>query len=108
MMDTNIKLLMKLEFGLLLGLNFIPFPLHQYKQVSSIFTVYSKISKKLIFQYVVSIKNYAIIDDTSTFNSSKQCTFHCMLCYSQWNQIHLDHIIMTTDKNMGIVVVAKT
>jgi hypothetical protein len=42
--DTNIKLSMKLEFGLLLRLNFILFPLYQYKQVFSIFTVYLKVS----------------------------------------------------------------
>jgi hypothetical protein len=75
MMDTNIKLSMELEFGLLFGLNFIPFPLHQYKQVSSTFTVYSKAGKELIFQYVADIKDYAIIDNTSIFNSSKQRPF---------------------------------
>jgi hypothetical protein len=108
MVDTNIKLSTKLEFGLLLGLNFVLFSLYQYKQVSSIFTVYSKASKELIFQYVVGIKDYAIIDDTSTFNSSEQCTFHHILYHPQWNQIHLNHVIMTTDKNMSITVVAKT
>jgi hypothetical protein len=108
MVDTYIKLSIELEFGLLLGLNFILFSLYQYKQVSLTFTVYSKASKELIFQYVASIKDYAIIDNISTFNSSEQCTFHHILCYPQWNQIYLDYVIMTTDKNMGITVMAKT
>jgi hypothetical protein len=108
MVDTNIKLSMELEFGLLLGLNFIPFPLYQYKQVSSTFTVYSKAGKELIFQYVAGIKDYAIIDNMSIFNSSEQRTFRHMLRHPQWNQIHLNHVIMTTDKNMGIAVVTTT
>jgi hypothetical protein len=93
--------------GLLLGLKFVPYPAHQHKGVTSTFTVYSKTGKELIYEVAEEAPFRAIRHhNNNLWDTKEQRTFRRMLRSPAWKQLHQDHLVLKTDKNMGTVIVS--
>jgi hypothetical protein len=112
MVDTEFQLTEKVRDGLLLGINFVPFPHHQHREVTTTFTTYSKDGKKIIYPVVLDTERSAVRptssrDDHLRFASRDQRAFRRMLRSPQWVELHRDHVLLKTDKNMGTAVVSK-
>jgi hypothetical protein len=85
LVDTNIQLSPTIQRGLLLGLNFVPFPRHQKKQASTILTAYAK-DPKTNLQDVATIGGYKCFMDshsTKLWSSPEQVAFREMVHHPQ-------------------------
>jgi hypothetical protein len=106
MVDTKFQLTEEVWDSLLLGINFVPFPHHQHREVTTTFTTYSKDRKKIIYPVVLEAEQAAVCstssrDDHLRFTSGDQHAFRRMLRSPQWVELHRDHVLLKTDKNMG-------
>jgi hypothetical protein len=112
MVDTEFQLTEEVRDGLLLSINFVPFPHHQYCEVTTTFTTYSKDGKKIIYPVVLNVEQSAVRptslrDDHLRFASGDQRTFRRMLHSPQWVELHCDHVLLKTDKNMSTTIISK-
>ena len=91
--------------GLLLGLKFVPYPKHQHRVRSSTLTAYAKDAKhKLEDIAQQGLASYVEFD--TAWNSREQVTVRRMLRHPDWTNLHREHTIMPTDKNMGTAIVS--